>query len=208
MSEAFDIETLEAAVAHLHREASGGGVYVPAATWPRLASMPANFRRATHRLSDVHVDIAKFCSIECEFQLTGPADVGLMVAAWALAQGLGEQHGRPTAEHIQGIAAVVDPVRNLAGFRRVGVRVGQDIKQDWQTVPDSIDRLLEYGDELSPDEFFYRFEDIHPFRDGNGRTGQILFNWLNGTLSTPTWASNWFDDPRRRQGRGIGPLGV
>lgn len=208
LSVTFDLDELEGRLAHLAATQPDGGVYVPAATWVMLASLPANYRRATHRLSDIHLAIATFCGIECEFQMSGEASVGLMVGAWALAQNYAEQRERPTADDIQSIAAVVDPGKNARGFRQLGVRVGSDIKQDWRNVPSSVERLLEHGHDLSPDEFFYRFEDIHPFLDGNGRTGQILFNWLNGSLSDPTWASNWFDDDRRTTRRGIGRLAL
>lgn len=42
------------------------------------------------------------------------------------------------------------------------------------------------------DVWYKEFEDIHPFVDGNGRTGKILYNWLNGTLKVPTIPFNWW----------------
>jgi hypothetical protein len=42
------------------------------------------------------------------------------------------------------------------------------------------------------DEWYLAFEWIHPFRDGNGRTGKVLHNWLNGTLDDPVLVSDYF----------------
>lgn len=33
---------------------------------------------------------------------------------------------------------------------------------------------------------------IHPFYDGNGRTGKILHNWLLGTLDDPVLVYDYF----------------
>jgi hypothetical protein len=38
---------------------------------------------------------------------------------------------------------------------------------------------------VTADEAYQEFERIHPFVDGNGRVGAILWNWLNGTLDKP-----------------------
>ena len=40
---------------------------------------------------------------------------------------------------------------------------------------------------------YHIFQMIHPFRDGNGRTGKILFNWLRGSLNYPEMPPNFFD---------------
>jgi fido (protein-threonine AMPylation protein) len=42
------------------------------------------------------------------------------------------------------------------------------------------------------DQFYYEYENIHPFRDGNGRTGKILYNYLLGTLDNPKMPPNFW----------------
>jgi fido (protein-threonine AMPylation protein) len=46
---------------------------------------------------------------------------------------------------------------------------------------------------MSPDLVYREFQMIHPFLDGNGRTGKILMNYLADTLEAPTMPSNWFN---------------
>lgn len=50
---------------------------------------------------------------------------------------------------------------------------------------------------LSPAMAYKEFEEIHPFSDGNGRVGKILFNWLLGMLHEPAMPPNFFggDNP-------------
>jgi fido (protein-threonine AMPylation protein) len=83
------------------------------------------------------------------------------------------------------------------------VRVGWDIKLAWQEVPEALGELIEdqpkagSANQENITEWFRRYEDIHPWRDGNGRTGSILHNWLCSTLDEPIHPPNLWDDPRR-----------
>ena len=43
---------------------------------------------------------------------------------------------------------------------------------------------------FTPEEAYFEFEYIHPFRDGNGRTGKIILNLLNRSMSDPIWPTN------------------
>lgn len=77
----------------------------------------------------------------------------------------------------------------IAGrLREVNVRVGLSIKPHFMLVPQLLSHWLRDMDnairpefhhirELHPQVKHIDFENIHPFRDGNGRVGRLLMWW-------------------------------
>lgn len=176
----------------------------------------------------VDLEVVKFCSIECRLQMSGELSVGWMIEGMLYAQDISGQKNNmydgytyvmPTVTDVLNLGKLCEPIDNARGFRTCGVQIGHDIKMDWQDIPRQMVNLMEavrdgafdsrpVGPGISTtknsgaNEFFKAYEEIHPFRDGNGRTGAILFNWLNGSLYRPVWPNNCFNDPRRTVGYG------
>lgn len=60
--------------------------------------------------------------------------------------------------------------------------------------------ILERFKVLEPDFAacaYFSFEHVHPFPDGNGRSGKIVYNWIRGTLDEPEFPPNFWriDNP-------------
>jgi hypothetical protein len=124
--------------------------------------------------------------------LADPADGGLRVTwmrrAWDFAMARSAQGwSAPTVPHIVSLGMMVEPIKNKGGLRRCLVRVGTSLCPHPDEMAGRLERLVEHGGGLEPLEFYRELELIHPFVDGNGRTGKIVLNWLAGTLDKP-----WF----------------
>jgi len=72
--------------------------------------------------------------------------------------------------------------REIAGkIRAVNVMIlsKKERLPHWQNVPQMLTSLIRVTEPEADDiqRWHVAFERIHPFRDGNGRTGRIIMNW-------------------------------
>ena len=140
--------------------------------------------------------IVKFCAEECTRQQSGELSVSGMFGAWLWVLEVNPHINTAT---ILEIGRMVDPFQNRHGFRTVRVSIGGRIKQvqDFKRV---IGMLCDSPIVSDPVEFYRQFESIHPFVDGNGRTGAILYNKMLGKLESPIECPDvgnpgFWDDP-------------
>lgn len=122
--------------------------------------------------------------------LDGIERVGWMLQAWAYA--LDSSSCKPEFGDAVILGKLVEPIKNGNGIRLSNVRVGSRRCPDYDKVPALLAHLLARRDTLKPLEFYKEFELIHPFVDGNGRTGKVLLNWLNRTLLRPVFPPDDF----------------
>lgn len=151
----------------------------------------------------------------------GGVRVEWMLSAWQCAQRQAA-HGLPTVDDILALGKLVEPHQNsLMGFRTGHVKIGgsygahpaklkefvpalvtraadvepvqgrkgphpDDYRSAWEKFEDMIKRIV------TADDWYLAYEAVHPFADGNGRTGKILFNWLLGSLDDPILVDDYF----------------
>lgn len=126
--------------------------------------------------------------------LDGIERVGWMLDGWAHALRIHDLR-KPTVADVTMLGTLVERNANVHGTRTVGVTVGGRVCPR----PEKVNTLLvEWGEwvrlgvNVEPFDAYRRLLEIHPFVDGNGRTGKIILNWLNGSLLSPEFPPDDF----------------
>ena len=145
------------------------------------------------------MNVIAYCTEEVERQghdtttLSGISRVGFMIDAWSYA--IRHSVDRlPKVVDVHRIGIAIEPARNFKdGFRGVPVFVGSRKCPAHKDVPKLLDGLFStLNQSTEPFGFYRQLLEIHPFVDGNRRTGKVILNWLNGTLLDPIFPSAAF----------------
>jgi hypothetical protein len=121
-----------------------------------------------------------------------------------------------TLDMIERFGVLVEPQKNMKGYRTIRIGVGNGLEWIEKVPPERVipqlTMLLESYYEIKDrgdafeeahyapynrsssheDSFYYEYEQIHPFVDGNGRTGKIVYNYLKGTLLDPQMPPDFY----------------
>lgn len=136
------------------------------------------------------MDVREYCASETKRQSGTPAEEAGMYRAWLHISSLNGY--RLLIDDAQ---YAVSCINGLTSYRHTPVvfRDGGS-SANHEDIPRLMRNLFANGGLLTPDEFTKEFLDIHPFTDGNGRVGSLIWNYLNGTITNPEPMPYFFGD--------------
>ena len=109
----------------------------------------------------------------------GQKRVAWMLEAWRWTRGLAKDGQPITRDAVEQIGRLIEREKNHDGFRTRPVYIAGHVRrQDVETIRHEVAVLCRDAGEIDALSWYKRFEEIHPFIDGNGRTGKVMLNWL------------------------------
>lgn len=125
--------------------------------------------------------IVDFCAEECARQQSGERSVARYIKAWMAVRDF-----PLVMMQIDSLAALIEPEKNMHGYRQFSVTFADGSRAlPFMLIEHTIENLYNSLTLLSPEEVYQEFETIHPYIDGNGRLGALLYNYLRGSLDEP-----------------------
>lgn len=146
------------------------------------------------------LNIIDWASREVQRQEDEPVAVYDMMVGWGYAMEAAKIRRSPNIADAMAIAMFVKPEYNCFNGRHHNFRVTPVVFHEGGNavsptmVPTATERHFNQIEVLSDSEnlivelaavFTRNLLNIHPWRDGNGRTAAILYNWWNKTLADP-----------------------
>lgn len=167
-----------------------GGLYFSRRTSPCLSDRIHIYYERSEVLTLTDI---KWAAEECERQQSGELSVANLCNALSFARDIWDRQLVLRLNYIRLLGKLVEPEKNNRGFRETPIHFfDMTTALPAHQIVSALESLINNGNQLSPTEWYTEFEKIHPFVDGNGRVGAILWNRKNGTLNKPVSPPNVF----------------